>query len=316
MFRINRLLALGRAGLLLAWLIFDSRLRADWDPSLEKPPRHWPNNRNERYREPGAWTPPSDRFSRREALKAISVPLAASLDPADRGFGEIPAHLHIDGFVPLWLPVSREDGLGAAPAPCELSVVHLGPRKEDDEAIGEMVIKSYFLLTSRGRMLWKWDINATASGAAADHYRLARVVTQFDKAPWVLLFTDSGANTRLYFYHLYRVTDSGLDEVWEDDSEDGQTGSLQQWYSRSNFDFSSLRSGRANEFTIYTTSGIRRVMELDDVKDAKPKYTKRVYRWSMRRGTFVKVAESAFSNSNPWLDAHPPMPIFRDAGDR
>lgn len=316
MFRLNRLLDLGWAGCLLAWLFSVLPLRAEWDPSLEKPPRHWPNNRNERYGEPGAWTPPSDRFSRQQALKAVAAPLAASLDPADRSFGDIPADLHFDGFVPLQLPLPKGNGPGTALASCELSVVHLGPRKEDDETISTTVIKSYFLLTSRGRMVWMQAINATEAGAFADHYRLARVVTRFDKAPWVLLFTDSGANTRLYFCHLYRVTDSGLDEVWEDYSGDGQTGSLQQWYSRSNFDFSMLRSGRANEFTIYTTSGIRRAMEADDVKDAKPKYTKRVYRWSVRRGTFVKVAESAFSKPNPWLDAHPPVPIFRGVGGR
>lgn len=296
-------------------VLFSGSVRGrEWDPSLEKSPRHWPNNRNERYSEPGAWTQPGDRFSRKRALKAIAAPLAASLDPADRSFGDAPAHLHIDGFVPLLLPLPRGGGTETRPVPCELSVVHLGPRKEDDEAIGETVIESYFLLTSRGKMVWMQPINATPAGAFADHHRLARVVTQFDRAPWVLLFTDSGGSTRNYSYHLYRVTDSGLDEVWEDSSGDGQTGSLQQWYSRSNFDFTPLRTGRANEFTIYTTSGIRRVMEPEDLKDAKPKYTKRVCRWSARAGTFLKVGESSFSKPNPWLDAHPPVPIFRRAG--
>jgi hypothetical protein len=280
---------------------------------LEKPPRHWPNNLDERHGEPGGWTPPSNPFSRKKALKEIAAPLAASLDPAGRRFGNIPADLHVDGFVPLRLPLSRGDGSGTGATPYELAVVHLGPRQEAVEGMTlDPTIQDFLLLTSRGKVLWKWEIDATPPGAFANRYRLARVVTQFDKAPWVLLFTDSGANTRLYSYHLYRVTESGLDEVWEGDLDDGQTGSLQRWYSRSNFDFSRLRAGRTNEFTVYTTSGIRRLMDPSDVKDAKPKYTKRVYRWNQRGGTFVKVGESSFSKLNPRLDSLLHLPIFRN----
>ena len=99
---------------------------------------------------------------------------------------------------------------------------------------------------------------------------------------------------RSYVYDLNRVTRSGLREVWRGDFDDGNSGSWQQGYSQTNLDFSALRAGRANGFSAYTTSGCRRWLEPGDEKDLNPTYTKRVFRWSARRKTFVKIAQRSF----------------------
>lgn len=293
MFSLRRLLVLGVAG----GLFWGSSLWADWDPAREKPPRPWPNNLDARRGEPGCWRPPGDRFSRAEALRAIAAPLVAHLDPADRGFGNIPADLHIEGFVRLRLPLPRADGRGTRSTACELSVVQLGPSGgRNPEIIDDPAIKTYYLLTTHGRLIWSQGLMPTGTGVYANHYRLSRVVTQFDRAPWVLLFTDSGGNTRNFSYGLWRVTPTGWVNVWDGNGlDDGHSGSVQQGYEWSNFDFSRLRSGRANAFTVYTTSGIRRLMLAGDEKFKKPKYTRRVYRWDSRRATFVKVCERSFT---------------------
>lgn len=300
LFKFGPLLGARRIGLLwVALLLSGSGLRAEWDPSREKPPRHWPNSLNVRNDEPGCWQPPSDRFSRPEALKAVATPLAASLDPSAQVFGDIPADLHIEGFVRLRLPLPRQDGRGVASTAGELSVAHLGPRGgKNPEVIDEAAIKPYYLLTAHGQLIWGKELMATGTGVYANHYRLSRVVTQFDRAPWVLLFTDSGGNTRNFSYTLLRVTPSGWEIVWDgEDLNDGHSGSVQQGYEWSNFDFSRMRSGRANEFTVHTTSGIRRLMLPGDEQFKKPRYIKRVYRWDRTRAIFVKAYEHTFTKS-------------------
>ena len=262
---------------------------------LEKAPYHWPNNLNARSGEPGCWKPPSDRFSQKEALRAVVSAFSAGLNPADRGFGDIPADLHVDGFVPVRLRLTRSDGSSLAKTPCEVSIVRLGPRKEKMDDISEHAIKTFLLLTSLGRTLCKKEIADTPSGGFASHYLLSRVFTQFGANPMVLLFCNSGANFRTYSYELYTVTPSGLEQVWIADFYDGNGGSLQQPFWQSNFDFCPLRSGRANEFTVYTTSGCRRWMEPGDGKDLKPTYTKRIYQWDPDLETFVKIRERSFS---------------------
>ena len=57
-----------------------------------------------------------------------------------------------------------------------------------------------------------------------------------------------------------------------------------------------MSSGRANEFTVYTTSGCRRWMEPGDGKDLKPTYTKRIYHWDPELETFAKISECSFQS--------------------
>jgi len=255
----------------------------------EKPPYPWPSSR--RFGEPQSWQPPGDRFSQKEARRAVIAPFATSLEPSDRSFGDIPTDVHIDGFVALRLPPAREDHRRPASIPAEVSIVRVGPRREKADEIMEPVIKTFLLLTSRGQTLWIKELGQTPASTFADHDQLSRVFTQFGNSPFVLLFCNSGGATRNFSYELYRVTPSRLEKVWSDDLGDGYSYSTQQWFSWSNFNFSALRLGQANGFTVYTTSGIRRTMEPGDEKDLKPKYTKRVYRWNAVLKTFVKVNE-------------------------
>jgi len=229
----------------------------------------------------------------------VVTPFATTLDPSDRSFGDVPADVHIDGFTPLHLRLPRDNGHGQTPIPCEVSIVRIGPRKEKEGELDVPTTRTFLVLTSRGKMLWKEKVAETPSSAFADHYKLSRVVRQFEKAPFVLLLGDSGGNTRNFSYDLYRVTLSGLEKVWTGDWYDGHSGSVQQGYSWSNFDFSKPRSGRANQFTVYTTFGCRRWMLPGDEEFLKPKYTKRVYRWDAGRGTFVKIAERFFKVVKP-----------------
>ena len=263
----------------------------------ERAPRPWPSNRDVRSGEPGCWKPPSDRFSRHTAVRAVLPAFVAGLDATDRTFGDIPKDVHFDGFVPLTVRAPSTVRRGAIYAPWEVSIVRIGPHDEHDETLSKPTIRTFLLLTSQGKALWKHQLAETTGGAFADHYRLSRVVTQFGKDPMVLLFCDTGGSTRDFMYTLKRVTKAGLEDVWESypGIDDGHTGSLQQGYSQSHFDFSAMRSGRANEFTVYTTSGCRRAMDPEQVKDLTPVYTKRVYHWNGERGTFVKVKEHAFS---------------------
>jgi len=264
--------------------------RPTWKP--EKPPLHWPSNLSV-PNDPHSWEPPRDRFDAKVAAAAVLAPFAAGLDPADRRFGEIPKHAHIDGFVRLPLRLPRNGSPGTKSVLCEVSIVWLGPRNVTE--VEDDVIKAFLIVTSGGRMLSQKVLGETGSGAAADHYTLSRVITNYGKDPMVLLFADSGGNTRGFFYTLYRVRADGVEEIWHNDWDtDGHSGSMQQGYGQSNFDFSAMRSGRVDEFQVYTTSGCRRWMEPGDEELLKTTYTKRVYRWDDGARTFVKTLEHSF----------------------
>ena len=288
---------LALAGSLLA----DDDDDRDW--IVEKPPYSWPNNLDVRREAPGCWKPPSDRFSQEAARRAVLRPFAAGLDPADQKFGDVPADVHIDGFVTM--PLTRGHGKSRTTTPCELSIVRLGPRKEKEDENQERGIKTFLLLTTHGRTLWKKELAETGAEYEGEHYKLSRVETQFEKDPLILLFSDFGGDSRSYVYDLNRVTPSGLREVWRGDFDDGNSGSWQQGYSQSDIDFSALRSGRANGFTAYTTSGCRRWLKLGDEKDLNPTYTKRVFRWNGRRKTFVKIAQRSFHLKLSYDQRHP-----------
>jgi hypothetical protein len=277
----------------------------DYDLIVEKPPSPWPNNLDVRREEPGCWQPPSDWFSKSAARRAVLRPFAAGLNSADRKFGAIPADVHVDGFVSMPLRLPRAHGKGRMATPCELSIVRIGPRKEKEGESDEPVIKTFLLLTSRGKTLWKETLAETPTGCPEEHYTLSRVVTQFEKDPFILLFSDFGGNSRGYFYDLHRVTPSGLQAVWHGDLDDGNSGSVQQGYGQSNFDFSPMSSGRANEFTAYTTSGCRRWMEPGDEEDLNPTYTKCVFRWDPDFDTFVTAAERSFHQKLSSSKRHP-----------
>jgi hypothetical protein len=277
----------------------DVEERPEREFKLETPPRHWPSNRDVRSDEPGAWKPPRDRFDLRDARSAVVPAFARSLEAGDEGFGDVPKDVHIPGFVRMPLRVPGKSGAGTAgtksvSVPCEVSVVQLGPRATPDSWDGK--IKNFLLITSRGKMLFKKELGETETGAFANHYALSRVVTDFGKDPVVLLFTDFGGSSRLFMYRLFRVRADGVAQIWESDWEDcdGHSGSLQQGYGQSNFDFSEMRAGRANEFQVYTTSGCRRWMEPGDEELLKTKYTKRVYRWDETAKMFVRVSERSF----------------------
>lgn len=122
-----------------------------------------------------------------------------------------------------------------------------------------------------------------------NNYSLSLVRSRFEPNPLVLLFQDQGGNSRSFTYELYRIEPDGLRRLWAW-SEDGYTISTSQWYSLSNFDFSSLESGTKNQFTIYTTHGHNRAFDNITEKDLIPHHRKTIFRWSERDQQFLAPA--------------------------